>query len=137
MTGSRGSLGTRPEDLVKERIARASYISSLYLGYSSISHRTLSQEEITEIGVELIGTIESDWLRSAVIEEELQPAKAIEVYEQDAALITPDSVLLRWTLELIRAGDFDQAASVVDEVRSPYAKARALSYIAISSLSQS
>ena len=135
--GTRGfnqaSMGA--ELLGSERINRVGQVIQLYYNRSHISPEILSQDEVREIGIELAGTTDSNWLRSEVIEKELSIHDAISTFERDDELDVPDSLLLFRAILSVRDNEFDLAVSNVERMRSPYVKTLSLTHIATRYLS--
>ncbi len=122
-------------DVIGERINRVGDVLKLYSpSYSNIHYMHLSPEEVNAIGIELARTIDSDWLRNAVIEEALATEAGISAFESDPDLEVPDSLRLRQVLELVDQADFQTAASAADKIQSPYIQVRALAHIGASYL---
>ena len=120
-----------PMGIERERIDRVGQVVNLYLySWSNIDRDILSAEEIKAIGFELIASIEEEWLRSAVIEDQLTTEDAIAMYERDQTLKAPDNILLLWATQQVDTRDFSTAISAAENMRSPYATARMLAYIA-------
>ncbi|MEL7142827.1 MAG: hypothetical protein AAFY33_15835 [Cyanobacteria bacterium J06643_4] len=119
-----------PEFLRMERIDRVGRVIQSYYSFSSISAEVLSQEAVRNIGIELAASIESDWLRSEVIEEELYLEDAISAFEQDAVLAVPDSLLLRRAIQSVTLNAFEVALRDAEQMRSPHVKSLALTHIA-------
>ena len=130
-SGMSGFLGVE-----RERIDRAEHVLSLHLPPSSrIDRDLLSAEEPSAIVLDLISSIESDWLRSGAIEETLGVDAAIDAFERDAALETPDSLLLRRMVRSVESDDFQLAVSDAQRMRSPHMQSSALMHIATRYLS--
>ncbi|MEO0770930.1 MAG: hypothetical protein AAFY72_16160, partial [Cyanobacteria bacterium J06649_4] len=135
LTAEIGSMGLNggtihPEFLRMERIDRVGRVIQSYYNSSSISAEVLSQEAVRDIGIELAASIESDWLRSEVIEEELYLEDAISAFEQDAVLAMPDSLLLRRVIQSVTVNAFEIALRDAEQMRSPHVKSLALTHIA-------
>jgi len=123
----------------RERIDRAEHVLSLYLSdYSRIDSDVMPRAEVYAVGLELLDTIESDWLRSGAIEETLNQNidGAIAAFERDPALAVPDNLLLRRAVRSAAAGEFASAVSDVERMRSPYVKTSVLTHIATSYIAQ-
>lgn len=128
-TGMNGSPIYR-EFLRKERIDRVGRVIQSYYIFSYADSDLLTPEAVKDITMELVAAIDSDWLRSEVIEKELHLEDAVQAFEQDAVLAMPDSILLRRATLSVTVGAFDIAASYAEQMRSPHVKNLALTHIA-------
>ncbi|MEO0647700.1 MAG: hypothetical protein AAFZ17_16335, partial [Cyanobacteria bacterium J06650_10] len=137
VAGVRGTWNMPIFSVQEERINRMGEVLMPYRqGYTSIRGDMLAPEEVSAIGVALTKTIESDWLRYAVVLEVLLVEDAIALLEDDPMLDVPDSLLVRRMLELVIDEDFQGAAEIVERMRSPYTQVRSLTHIATSAVAE-